>query len=196
MHFLKEHPLATLLLSLFVGEIVSIIANDVEVKLIFTAQALPETLIGFVLGLLIFICFEVYHLRVDIIENNKTTGINNRLLTTVNNRTDHLDKYGQIVSRLYGNEEIIRDSGMTALMKFIDSFVVKDGSVSFIGEKISLDSFEVLWGNMIRASAKTNETVRVYACLLYTSRAHETKANLVCRLLLEKKNNKHNIKIH
>ena len=29
---------------------------------------------------------------------------------------------------------------------------------------------------------------RVNDCLLYTSRAHETKANLVCRLLLEKKN--------
>ena len=27
-------------------------------------------------------------------------------------------------------------------------------------------------------------------CLLYTSRAHETKANLVCRLLLEKKKKK------
>ena len=28
---------------------------------------------------------------------------------------------------------------------------------------------------------------RAWDCLLYTFRAHETKANLVCRLLLEKK---------
>src|SRR5678810_1325164 len=31
---------------------------------------------------------------------------------------------------------------------------------------------------------------RVYICLLYTSRAHETGRNLVCRLLLEKKKKK------
>ena len=30
-----------------------------------------------------------------------------------------------------------------------------------------------------------------YGCLLYTLRAHETVLDLVCRLLLEKKKNKH-----
>ena len=45
-----------------------------------------------------------------------------------------------------------------------------------------------------RALHKRRNAAQDRRCLLYTLRAHETKANLVCRLLLEKKkkeNNKH-----
>ena len=35
-----------------------------------------------------------------------------------------------------------------------------------------------------------NAALDTITCLLYTFRAHETKANLVCRLLLEKKKKK------
>ena len=39
-----------------------------------------------------------------------------------------------------------------------------------------------------RVRGESEAQHRMSACLLYTSRAHETTEHLVCRLLLEKKN--------
>ena len=160
------------IISLFFGMFVSYYANNLSLKLVTTdpKEVIDEALVGLILSLLVFISFEIFGLRNDMLRNNEMTNNNWNLINIFSKRVDYMDKFGRILTSLHSNDQVIKDSGIIALDNFLNAFDVEDGKVKFIGEKISLDAFEALWSSMIRESSKNRSKTRAYAVHVVSAR--------------------------
>ena len=151
---------------------VSYYANNLSLELVTTdpKEVIDEALVGLILSLLVFITFEIYGLRNDVLRNNRMTKNNWSLIERFSKRIDYMDKFGRILTSLHTNDQVVKDSGIIALDNFLDAFHVESGKVKFIGEKLSLDAFEALWSSMIRESKRNRSKVRAYAVHVVSAR--------------------------